>query len=204
MSAVTDLPSCSCCHVQGIRTCAGGKIIDRLKDRIELLANLSIILLALALGAALLKGYLAKPTPSGNTNSALNRVSLGDKPTLNDVDFTKYEKTLLFALSKVCRFCSESAPFYQRIIREIAQQQNIQCFLLFPHNADEGKKYLNDLNIISDQEKQADFRSLQISGTPTLILADNSGVVTNVWTGKLQANQEEDALTKLRPCRDCD
>lgn len=178
--------------------------MSRLRERIELFANLSIILLVLALGAVLLKGYLVKPASRADAGSSPKRVSPGEKLSVNDVDFTKSEKTLLLALSKDCHFCSESAPFYQRIAGEIAQQQNIQRVFLFPHSADEGKKYLADLNIAFDQVKQADFRALQVTGTPTLILADKNGVATDVWVGKLPAGLEGEVLAKLRPCRDCD
>ncbi|HXG91282.1 MAG TPA: hypothetical protein VNN73_02795 [Blastocatellia bacterium] len=174
------------------------------KEKVEVIANVSIILLALALGAVLLKKYLVNPTAQGNTRPVPKRVSVGDKISLNDIDFAKAEQTLLIALSKSCRFCSESGPFYQRLIGEIAQQQNIRCFFLFPHSVDEGKKYLDDLSIVADQVKQVDFESLQVTGTPTLILLDKNGVVTNVWVGKLEANQEEEVLAKLRPCPACD
>jgi len=37
-----------------------------------------------------------------------------------------------------------------------------------------------------------------VSGTPTLLLVDNTGSVAEAWVGKLEPPQEEDVLTVLR------
>jgi hypothetical protein len=169
----------------------------------EICANVSIVLLVLVLGAILLRTYFLPGISRGDTRASANRVSPGTKLSLNNVDFTRAEKTVLLALSKGCHFCSESAPFYQRVVGDVEQDATTQLFFLFPHSADDGKKYLNDLNIKSDQIRQVSFGSLEVTGTPTLILTDKSGVVTDVWVGKLQPSQEEDVLAKVKPCRDC-
>jgi len=180
--------------------------MNRLKERVEVCANVSIIILALVLGALLLKGQLL-PSISHGSASVGDRISPGTKLSLADVDFAKKGKTLLLALAKGCHFCSESAPFYRRLAQEVSESGNVQLFFVFPHRPDEGKNYLDGLdissNILSDQVKQADFRALGIKGSPTLILADNNGQVTDVWLGKLQSSEEEEVLAKVKPCVNC-
>ena len=48
-----------------------------------------------------------------------------------------------------------------------------------------------------DEIRQATLSDLEISGTPTLLLLDRSGVVKQVWFGKLQAEREGDVVTAL-------
>lgn len=42
------------------------------------------------------------------------------------------------------------------------------------------------------------FDQLEVRGTPTLILVDESGVAVDVWKGKLPPDAEERVLSKLK------
>jgi len=45
-----------------------------------------------------------------------------------------------------------------------------------------------------DEIKHADFQSLQVGGTPTLLLVDSKGIVQKVWLGKLSEAKEKEVL----------
>jgi hypothetical protein len=46
--------------------------------------------------------------------------------------------------------------------------------------------------------KQATLSTIGVTGTPTLLLVDNTGTVANVWQGKLQPDQEGGVLAVLK------
>jgi hypothetical protein len=103
----------------------------------------------------------------------------------------------LLALQKGCHFCSESAAFYQRLVRETAGRGNIHLIAVLPQTPDEGRKYLDELGVAIAEVKQAQLDSISVRGTPTLILVDNQGLVTTSWVGKLNADGEADVLRRL-------
>ena len=60
------------------------------------------------------------------------------------------------------------------------------------------KSWLKDEGVRVDQVKQASLGDIGVRGTPTLLLVNSAGVVTNVWVGKLQPDQEQQVLAALR------
>jgi hypothetical protein len=163
--------------------------------RLEVLANVAIIVVAVLLSFVLIKSYLL-PNPS-KEGPPDRRVPAGSKVSLPDVDWSGNNQTLLLALQKGCRFCSESAPFYQRLVRETAGRRDIHLLAVLPQDLDESKKYLGDLGVAIEDVRKAGLDSIGVHGTPTLILVNNQGVVTNSWVGKLSADGEAEVLHRL-------
>jgi hypothetical protein len=96
-----------------------------------------------------------------------------------------------------CHFCSESAPFYQRLARETAQKSGVHLVAVLPQDVAEGSKYLNSLGVPIEDVRQAQLDALGVSGTPTLILIDGKGVVMKSWVGKLSGDREAEVLDQL-------
>ena len=165
--------------------------------RTEMVANLAIILVAIFLGAVLVKDYLLpKPQPSMPTAPAA--IAPGTKLSLPGVDWKANGKTLVLALSTACRFCTESGPFYQRLVQDRAKIQNIRLVAVFPQPVAEGQKYLSDLGVSVDEVRQARLDSIGVIATPTLILANADGAVAESWRGKLPGDKESELLGKLK------
>jgi hypothetical protein len=162
-------------------------------QRLEVLANLAIIVVAVLLSFVLIKSYLL---PSKERPPDL-RVPAGVKVSLPGVDWSGNNQTLLLVLQKGCHFCSESAPFYQRLVRDTAGRRDIHLLAVLPQDFDESRKYLDDLGVAIEDIRQARLDSIGVHGTPTLILVNNQGVVMNSWVGKLNANGEREVLHRL-------
>lgn len=62
---------------------------------------------------------------------------------------------------------------------------------------EDGKKYLQRLGVSVDDVRQADFGAIKVSGTPTLLLVDDKGVVKGRWVGKLLPDQENEVANKV-------
>jgi hypothetical protein len=164
--------------------------------KIELLANVSIIIVAILLCSVLIKGYLLtdSPAPTPLSTTPESPVHIGAKVALPDMDWQKNGSTLLLALSTTCHFCTDSAPFYQRVVKE---RGDTKIVALLPQTTDEGKAYLKSLDVSVDDVKQVALETLGVRGTPTLILVDQDGKVKNVWIGILTNQRENELLSQL-------
>lgn len=161
---------------------------------IEIVANVAIIAVAIVLGYVLIKQFVF-PTPQA-APGAPKPPEIGTKISLPDTDFATSEKTLVVALKKGCKFCTESADFYQKLVKA-AGEKNVRVIAAFPHTVEEGQGYLKELNVPISEMKQADFSLLKVSGTPTVIMADKNGQITKAWLGKLPPDKETEVINSL-------
>ncbi len=165
--------------------------------KLELVANLAIIVVAILLGVVLVKSYLI-PKPRAPQQAATASIPPGTKLSIQGVDWKANGRTLVFALSTGCHFCTESAPFYQRVAQERAKAGNIRLVAVFPEPVSEGQKYLSNLGVTVDEVRQARLDSIGVNGTPTLIMANGEGAVADSWRGKLPNEKETEVLSRLK------
>lgn len=162
--------------------------------KIELLANISIIAVALLLGAAVVRQYVLRAgQPPRPTTS---QIQPGTKVNLPGVDWPKGSRTLILALQKGCHFCSESAPFYRRLA-PAASEKNVRLVAVLPQSQDDAHQYLADLGVPISDVAQAPLTSINVRGTPTLILVDDKGQVIDSWVGKLPGDGEAKVLNSI-------
>jgi len=110
-------------------------------------------------------------------------------------DIAKDRRTLVLALSTPCHFCTESAPFFQRIRKETAK--DLKMVAVLPQPVNDSHKYLEAEGVQVDDIRQAQVNSIGVTGTPTLLLVDEKGTVADAWQGKLQPDQETAVLAVL-------
>jgi hypothetical protein len=164
--------------------------------KIELLANVAIIVIALILGVVLVKRYLLSGTQSAVPPAP--RVQAGTKVELAGVDWSKSGQTLVLVLSDTCHYCTESAGFYQRLAEQKARQDGARLIAVLPQDVSRGEAYMNKLGVAVDQVQQSPLNALGVSGTPTLLLVDNQGVVKESWLGKLPPDKETEVLNRFQ------
>jgi hypothetical protein len=181
---------------------------DKIPNRIEIVANVSIIVAA-ALGVfVLLKDHILTnrmraESPETSVRADSRRESLvGRTVSLSGVDWANNGQTLLIVLAKGCHFCSESAGFYKQIALAAAQRKDFQIVALFPQEVSEAREYLNQIEVPISEVRQISINEIGVRGTPTLLLVDNTGVVKDAWLGRLQSDKEAEVLQKLT-CRGC-
>jgi len=171
--------------------------MTNLHKRAELLANIAIIIVAVVLTGVLVKRFVLDRNEPANP-AAANQIAPGDHVNVGGVDWVKGGQTVLLVLQKGCRFCTESAPFYQRLIKETANRSDVKLIAVFPHSVAEGKQYLDEIGVGLTDIRQVDLSQVKVRGTPTLILVNDSGVAVDVWKGKLPPDAEERVLSKLK------
>ena len=186
-------------------------IMNNVVKKVALLANLATIAIAILLGIAVSQLHsLAKATrymaptrsaaPQARTTAPPPSESLrvGAKLPIPGIEWARNERTLLIALSEGCHYCSASGPFYQRLTKEVSGKKNIGVVAVLPQAVNQARNYLNSLGVSLADVRQASLDDLGVIGTPTLILVNKEGVVTNSWRGQLPSNKEDEVLNQLK------
>src|SRR5205085_2453370 len=153
------------------------------------LLNICLLLTLCIFVGLLIKRHYSKSKPPIIGPSA--------RIAISGVDLSKSPRTLVLAVAKDCKYCTDSARFYRRLIEDFATRNDIQIVVLFPESTAEGRWYLNTLGIAIEESHQAHLSSYGIKNVPTLALLDRNGVVNNVWVGKLPPKTESEVMQTL-------
>ena len=125
-------------------------MLDRLTSRVEFLANIAIVVVACLLATAVVRTYLldeARTAPP----IKVNPLAEGSRLSFLNIDWKSSERTLILAISTTCHFCSESAPFYKKLI---AEKGNMRLIAVLPQSILQGQAYLHQLGLSIDEIKQ--------------------------------------------------
>lgn len=161
-----------------------------MRAKIEVAANIFVILLAVVIGSVYLRDRFSAHGPESN------EVKAGDRlPRLDGWDWGAHDRTLVLVLKKGCQFCEDSAPFYQRLV---AQQRpdglDAAIVAVFPDAADAVNEVVQSEGLAVHALAGVPLELLKVSGTPYLLLVDRSGTVLNAWIGMLSPKQELEVL----------
>src|SRR5690348_2533094 len=167
--------------------------MENWQKRIEFATNVAIFF-AFVLVATLAGKRLFERTPNGEAREPL----LGAMVSLQGVDWSKSEENLVLFLSTGCHFCSESAEFYRRLIPTATSRQ-IPVLAVLPQSESEGRSYLQLLGVPVPAVMQGSLSSVNVSGTPTILLLDRHGKLRKAWVGKLSVDEEQQVLASLEP-----
>lgn len=168
-----------------------------LSAKIETTANAATVVAAVLLSVVLVKAYLLpRPKPVLTVNPSAPELTQGKNidASLLGVDWAKNHRTLVMAISTTCHFCKDSIPFYRKLGET---GTDVKMVAVLPQPVSEGKEYLKGEGVHVDEVRQVPLNTLGVRGTPTLLLINDAGVVTDVWVGKLQPDQETQVLTAI-------
>lgn len=162
-----------------------------LKDKIELVTNIVIILAVLLLGASYVKAHF------GHHDEGLVIGSTVDPPS--GYSWRDHNQTLLVAVRKGCIFCERSYPFYRQL-EGLEHDSHLKAHILMvmPDDPSSGAALLSAQGIKSQSITNISLSSIKVSGTPTLLLVDANGRLVQRWVGELNASSAEAVLAQLR------
>jgi hypothetical protein len=177
--------------------------VPETKRHVGRLIDAGIVIVALLVGFYVGRSSSASPAPVRTAATPRDARSLladpiGRNIALPGVDFRKNQRTLVLALQTTCRFCTESGSFYQRLVRERVQFGGTRLVAVLPQTVEDSQAYLSNLGVAVDDVIQGSLLNIGVSGTPTLLLVNGSGVVTEAWSRKLHPAVEEAVLARLR------
>lgn len=174
--------------------------MGKFSKSLEVVANILIVIVAVLCLFLLWQKYFRAQPPSQTTEQSSRPAPkvppVGSTVSGVDVDWSKNKKNVLLVLQVGCRFCSESADFYQTLIQQ-TKDKGVSVLAVLPQSKEEARKYLDNLQLSNLDTKQAAMSTLDVSGTPTLIVTDDKGQITNVWVGKLAPEKQNEVLSLL-------
>jgi len=161
--------------------------------KLNVLANVTIIIVGVIIVALLVKRqFFSEPKFS------TNNFQIGKRAPLKGVKWDQSDQTLFLVITEKCQFCTSSLPFYRQLAEMRDSQNKFKLVVITTDKGDEGKRYFNSLGISIDEIKQVTDKSIGIVRVPSIILANSSGIVTGIWTGKLTSVQETEVLDRLK------
>jgi len=140
--------------------------------------NVAIIIACLGLVVALIHRYNLASRGSNRTIS------------LDGVDFSRSQKTLLLFFQRDCEVCQASLPFYRSLVQESAVRTSVQFVFITPEAPNVAERFLEEQGISSVTVLQGRHGILGVKSTPTLILADSYAAVRGYWVGQLTPERE--------------
>jgi hypothetical protein len=163
-----------------------------MEKKLTMVANVLIIVVALAIGVQLLRGRMIQ----GGDGNRVHATALEGKKFPVQENWSPSKKTVVLALQVGCHYCSASAPFYARLSK-FADERGINIIAALPNSQAESRTYLNGLNLNFRNVQQVDFQNIQVSGTPTVFVVNDKGLVEKVWEGQLRQDDEQKVLALL-------
>lgn len=168
--------------------------MENWSKKLELISNVVVILLAIVLGVALFTQYILPKQSTFPSNNTINFV--GKELNIDGVDWSQNSKTIVLALSSNCGHCTTSLPFYQKLVR-LTAQSNTKIVAVFNQPLKEGQEYLAKHGVQINEIIQKDFKNINVKGTPTLIIVNDKGIITDYFVGAVNESREADILSKL-------
>lgn len=155
--------------------------------------NIAILIVAIALSSLLVKKFFFQPAQNSEY-----RIARDARLSITGINWADSDRTVLLALSKECKYCSESAEFYRRLVAGMAGQTNTRLIAVFSEKESDAEAYLKQLEVPIRELQYVSLSSLGIKSVPTLAILDGNGVVTDMWVGKLSPLKESALMSKLR------
>jgi hypothetical protein len=117
----------------------------------------------------------------------------GSTIALAGQDWSRARKgTLLFGISKDCHFCTQSGPFFKRVVATAGS--DVAMIALAPDPAEQTRQYLSGLGVAIPDVRQISLSAVGVRATPTLMFVNRSGVVEKVWVGTVTGENQQEAL----------
>ena len=158
---------------------------------LETLANIAIVCLGIGLCFFLVRREYFADGHSPKRPS----LRIGERVRGLDIRWQDSEHTLVLVLSTQCPYCTESAPFYRRLLGS-AQRQGIRIVAALPQEVVEARAYLraHDIPVAGVHALGA---NVGISGYPTVLLVNQAGAIEDIWVGKLRPPDESRVQLRL-------
>ena len=162
------------------------------RDAAWLVSNTLVAVLACVLIWVLLIQHGQRP-------GVADGVKIGSKlQPIAGVDWRAHEMTLLVFIRRGCHYCEDSMPFYKELGRTNSRAKRVFVVCLAPDNTEDARHLLESNDVSLPVIGEVDLTSVNVTGTPTLILVDKSGTVIRSWIGRLNSGLETEVKGILR------
>lgn len=155
-----------------------------MKTKLEAIANVVVIVVALAVGYVVLGRYVSE--------YRARPVAAGDRlATIPNVEWKQHRHTLVLALNTGCHFCEQSVPFYRSLGEKLAYGgTDLDLVAVFPNDPAQVRLFMSEESLRVRTVAAVPLEKLRVNATPTLLLVDSSGRVERAWIGLLDPPEQ--------------
>ena len=108
------------------------------------------------------------------------------------------EPRVVLAIRSTCPACNASDAFYRSLAERLETSPGRKLSVVSPDPASVIRQWLDDRSIRVDEVvSDADLYALGFSVTPTLLLLDEAGLVTDMMAGRLTGDEEEQVFERV-------
>jgi rhodanese-related sulfurtransferase len=147
-------------------------------------------------GMVIRSQLLSKQTHPISTEES-GKLVTGARITIEGIDWAKNQKTAVLAISMACGYCNDSSPFYQRLAETIKTRKDVKFVALLKERVEDGERYFQERSIPVFAVKQIPLYNFGVRATPTLMVVDNTGLITDIWVGLLKPVKEAQVFQRL-------
>ncbi|MGB7209703.1 MAG: hypothetical protein WBD27_13655 [Pyrinomonadaceae bacterium] len=164
----------------------------------EFFASILILVSAVFLSELLIHSYFFSASAPSKPEISRDQLemAINSRIDLPDVDWAERPQTLVLALQTTCGYCNRSAPFYRRLIANTAGK-NVRLLVVIPGDIEESRAHMEKLGLKNLDIRAVSLESIRVDGTPTLLLVNARGEVTDFWIGKLPPDVEAEVIHKV-------
>jgi len=162
--------------------------------KLETLTNVAILFTAVFCIVTWTRAFLATPAAPSD-GSAYYSPGEGIPP-IDGVNFSNGATNLVLIVSSTCRFCTESMPFYRRVVESRnSSGARVQLVVLGQESRASLLEYLASHAFVADVVISVGGNSgLKVNRTPAILQTDGSGRILRTWNGRLSTSAEEAVL----------
>lgn len=167
------------------------------KRVVELSANIAIVFVCLLIVVTLIthKGIHFGNRYASNSTSDLSGQTL---PAISGYVWSDHPRTLLLVIQRGCKFCQASLPFYKHL-DELEKEKILRAHVLtvMPNDKNSGESMLHTAGLNVESIFNQSLASMNVSGTPTVLLLDPRGRITKSWVGQLNSQEEQEVIAAV-------
>jgi hypothetical protein len=165
---------------------------------IEVSSNIAVLVVAMALLGAIVSTRWWQRSGDVKFENGLQKGHAFAQ--LPSIDYGATRQTLIAVLSTKCNYCTESLPFYRRLLeKQQRAQQATRIVAVFPNPQTEVDQYKQQNQLNLESLPAVNSSTLGVTGTPTLILVDSAGRVVDFWIGKLSEAEQQQVIDAVLP-----
>jgi hypothetical protein len=97
-----------------------------------------------------------------------------------------------------CDSCRESVPFFTMLVDKLrGKPGDARLIAMFQGGEEQTRRYAEQSRLNTDTIFGVDFKLLDLSALPSIILIDSTGTVLDFWIGKPSKDTEQQILRQI-------
>jgi rhodanese-related sulfurtransferase len=117
---------------------------------------------------------------------------IGSPVNLRDVQYSGEPLSIVLVVSPTCGYCRKSVPFY-RSLSKVALKNSVPLYAVVPDVGKAGE-FLRTAGLDRVPHRELSELGVNVSGTPTIFVVDEDGLIRRMWVGALSEQRSKDLL----------